>query len=97
MDIDLKLKNGFLKKITSYLNTKTIYDYYGDYQIPMHDIIFDFISCGSSVKYTFHIDEDFGDFCYLVSFFYQKDFSELTVDEFVKRISEYVHTEPRRN
>lgn len=96
MDIDLKLKNGFLKKITSYLDTDTIYDYYGDYQKPMHDITFEFHTTeNSGIKYRFYIDEDYGDFCYLASFFYQKDFSEFTVDEFLRQFSEYVHTEPK--
>lgn len=96
MDINMKLKNGFLKKITSYLSTKTVYDYYGDFQIPTHDIIFDFaVIDGSEVKARFvDINSDYGDFCYLVSFFYQKDFSEMTINEFVTSFAKYVHTDP---
>lgn len=86
MDLNLKLKDHTLTKITSELDTERVYDYYGDYDSPTQNITFVFDD-GMIVDF-WSIRDDSASFTYLASFFYQKDFSEYTRDQFISKFSE---------
>ena len=97
MTIDLKLKDGVLNKIDSYLDTVTQYDYYNSWQNPVQTMTFEFstdddkkIEC----RFT-DICEDYSNFTYIADFFYKKDFSETTIKEFIDCFSEYVNVTPK--
>lgn len=92
MDLNLKLKDHTLIKIESELDTERVYDYYGDYDRPTQDIRFIFDD-GMIVDFL-SIRDDSASFTYLASFFYQKDFSEYTKDQFISEFSEYVSVKP---
>ena len=90
MNIDLKLKDCTLVEMKSELGTALNYDYYGTSERATENItfIFDDESCADFCD----IDEYYGTFCYLANFFYKKEFSQYTKDEFLKEFSEYVNT-----
>ena len=88
MNIDLKLKDCTLVKISSELDIETHYDYYGENPRPTENITF-YFDDGVRAEFS-NIDEDCGTFCYLVDFFYKKDFSQYTRDEFLEAFSIYV-------
>ena len=93
MNIDLKLKDCTLVKISSELDIETHYDYYGENPRPTENITFYF---DDDVRAEFNnIDEDCGTFCYLANFFYMKDFSQYTRDEFLEAFSNHVEREFR--
>lgn len=93
MNIDLKLKDCTLFEIRSELGIETHYDYYGEDPRPTENITFYF---DDYVRAEFdNINEDCGTFCYLVNFFYKKDFSLYTRDEFLEAFSNYVEREVR--
>jgi len=93
MNIDLKLKDCTLVKISSELDIETHYDYYGENPRPTENITFYFDDC---VRAEFNnIGEDCGTFCYLANFFYMKDFSQYTRDEFLEAFSNHVERDFR--
>ena len=81
MDILIKLKDCELTSIDSELDTEKIYDFYGEYENATQYI--DFIFDGKE-KIGFKIkDEAYSDFCSIAGFFYQRDFSNMTKEEFI--------------
>ena len=93
MNIDLKLKDCTLVEIRSELDIETHYDYYGENPRPTENITFYF---DDDVRAEFNnIGEDCGTFCYLANFFYMKDFSQYTRDEFLEAFSNHVEREFR--
>jgi hypothetical protein len=92
MDLNLKLKDHTLTKITSELDTERFYDYYDEYDRPTQDITFVF---DDEMTVDFwSIRDDWASFTYLASFFYQKDFSTYTRDQFISEFSDYVDVKP---
>lgn len=93
MNIDLKLKDCILVEISSELDIETHYDYYGENPRPTENITFYF---DDDVRAEFNnIGEDCGTFCYLANFFYMKDFSKYTRDDFLEAFSNHVEREVR--
>ena len=93
MNIDLKLKDCTLVEMKSELDTERHYDYYSEYDRPTENITFYF---DDGVRADFNdIDEDCGTFCYLANFFYKKDFSNYTRDDFLEAFSNHVEREFR--
>ena len=86
MNILINLKDCDLTGIQSYLSTETMYDYYGDYSIPYQELTFMF---SNGVNVDIKLGEDTGDFCYIASFFYNRNFSDMTKDEFLDSFTEY--------
>ena len=88
MLVNMKLKDGVLLQIGSYMDTVEKFDYYGNTVLPVQNIIFIF---DNGYKYSYYdIDGDSGTFTHIVSFFYGIDFSDRTISEFCDEFGEYV-------
>ena len=89
MTVDLRLKDCSIVDIQSYLSTETKYDFYNDTERAISYITFVFYNPDSVEEYKrsfveFKIDdEDFADFCSIANFFYGKNFTEMTKDDFI--------------
>lgn len=91
MNINIKLKDCTLLSIASSLDVREHYDYYGSFDRPVQSVSFLFDD--DSKAHFYDIDEYSGTFCYLVDFFFNKDFSETTKQEFICSFSKYVDVE----
>lgn len=88
MEIILKLKDGKLTNMRSYLETNHVDDYYGGYDEAVQIMYFRFDN-GEEVHFE-NISEDYADFCYITSFFYGKTFEDVTIKEFCDSFAKYV-------
>lgn len=93
MNLNIKLKDCTLTDIESDIGTEKEYDWYGEICKAVVSINFIF-SDGTDVCFN-DIDSESGSFTYLANFFYQKDFSEYTKDQFISEFSEHVDVNPR--
>ena len=87
----IKLKDGNLTNMMSYISTNRMYDYYDDYDAPVEVMFFRFDNDTEA-----HFDEiqvDYADFCFIVNFFYGEVFTGMTIKEFCDSFAKYVHAE----
>jgi hypothetical protein len=91
MNINIKLKDCTLLSLASSLDIREKYDFYGNFDRPVQSVSFLFDD--DSTVFFYDIDEYSGTFCYLIDFFYNKDFSETTKQEFIDSFSNYVDVE----
>lgn len=85
----IKLKDCCVTYIDSSLTTENVYDFYGTDSRAVHEIAFYFND--NTKTQIFEVDENYGDFTTLTSFFFGKDFSDVTKEDFVKRFCEFVY------
>ena len=81
VNVLIKLKDYDLIEIRSEMDTETVYDFYGDYETAIQYMTFKF-SDGMCIEFKID-DRDCCSFCFIASFFYGKDFSEMTKAQFV--------------
>ena len=84
----IKLKDCCVTYIGSSLTTENIYDFYGTNTRAVHEIAFYFDD--NTKTQIFEVAESYGDFTTLISFFFGKDFSDVTKEDFVKTFCEFV-------